>query len=78
MKKLDERTMIRRESRIPELAQDAVKQARARTLQSGRNVVEAKNGKLIESRPDGSHTVLKTIPAPIPVTVGEKRSLKKK
>jgi len=73
MKKLDEKTMSKRENRIPQLAESAVKQARTRTLASGRSVVEAVNGNLIESRPDGSHRVLKAIPAPIPVTPGQRR-----
>lgn len=72
MKKLDEKTMSKRENRIPQLAESAVKQARTRTLASGHSVVEAVDGNLIESRPDGSHRVLKSIPAPIPVTVGQK------
>jgi hypothetical protein len=73
MKKLDEKTMSRRENRIPQLAENAVKQARAKTLKGGRSVLEAVDGQLIESRPDGSHRVLKSIPAPIPVTVGQKK-----
>ena len=72
MKKLDEKTMRTRESRIPQLAEDAVKQARTKTLKAGRSVVEAVNGKLIETRPDGSHKVLKSIPAPTHVVVGQK------
>lgn len=73
MKKLDEKTMSKRERCIPQLAENAVKQARTRTLKAGRIVVEAVDGKLIESHPDGSHKVLKSIPAPIPVTVGQRR-----
>ena len=73
MKKIDEKTMRKREGRIPQLAESAVKQARTRTLASGRSVVEAVNGKLIESRPDGSHKVLKSIPAPTHVVVGQKK-----
>ncbi len=73
MKKLDEKTMSRRENRIPQLAESAVKQARANTLKAGCSVVEAIGGKLIETRPDGSSRVLKSISAPIPVTVGQKR-----
>ena len=72
MKKLDEKTMRKRESRIPQLAEDAVKQARTKTLKAGRSVIEAVNGKLIETRPDGSHKVLKSIPAPTHVVVGQK------
>jgi hypothetical protein len=73
MKKLSERTMTAQEKLIPLLAEEAAKKARAKTLASGRNVVEAVNGKLIESRPDGTHRVLKSIPAPIPVAPGQKR-----
>ncbi|HBA87924.1 MAG TPA: hypothetical protein DCZ75_08010 [Geobacter sp.] len=78
MKKLNERTISKRENRIPELAEDAVKQARTRTLASGRSVVEAVDGKLIESHPDGTHSVLKTVPAPTQVAVGQKKVRKVK
>lgn len=73
MKKLNEKTMSNRESRIPQLAENAVKQAREKTLKAGRSVVEAVNGKLIETSPDGSKKVLKSIPAPIAVTAGQKK-----
>jgi len=73
MKKLDEKTMSKRENRIPQLAESAVKQARSKTLASGRSVIEAVNGKLIESRPDGTSTVLKYLLAPTHVVVGQKK-----
>jgi hypothetical protein len=73
MKKLDEKTMSKRENRIPQLAESAVKQARSKTLAAGRSVIEAINGNLIESRPDGTSTVLKSIPAPTHVVVGQKK-----
>lgn len=73
MKKLDEKTMSKRENRIPQLAESAVKQARSKTLASGRSVIEAVNGKLIESRPDGTSTVLKSLPAPTHVVAGQKK-----
>ena len=73
MKKLSEKDMRVMEERIPFLAEDAVKKARARTLQSGRNVVEAVEGKLVETFPDGSRKVLRLLAAPIPVTPGQKR-----
>lgn len=73
MKRLDEKTICEREERIPFLAEDAVKKARTKTLSSGRNVVEAVNGKLIESHPDGSYRVIRSLAAPIPVTPGQKR-----
>lgn len=65
--------MKRKENRIPQLAENAVKQARTRTLASGRSVVEAVGGQLIETRPDGTQTILKSIPAPTPVEAGQRR-----
>ena len=73
MKKLDENAMSYLEKRIPELAEGAVKQAYCKTLSSGRRVVEAVNGQLVESRPDGSFTVLKNLTAPTPVVPGQRR-----
>lgn len=73
MKRLDEKTMCELEERIPFLAEEAVKEARTKTLISGRYVVEAVNGKLIESHPDGSYRVIRSLAAPIPVTPGQKR-----
>lgn len=70
--------MKRKENLIPQLAENAVKQARMETLASGRSVVEAKDGKLIETHPDGTHRVLKSIPAPTPVEAGQKRVRKVK
>jgi len=74
MKKLDENNMSVREERIPFLAEDAVKMARTKTLSSGRNVVEAVNGKLIESHPDGSYRVIRSLAPPIPASSISKRS----
>jgi len=73
MKILDEETILNLERRIPELAEGAVKQAYSKALASGRNVVEAVDGQLIESHPDGSSRVLRKIQAPIPVSPGQKK-----
>ena len=78
MKKLNERTMSAQEKRIPQLAEDAVKQARSKALKAGRKVVEAVDGKLIETYPDGSHKVLKRLTAPIPVAPEHKLIRRKK
>ena len=78
MKKLDEKTMSTLERRIPDLAEGAVKQAYYKTLASGRKVVEAVDGRLIETCPDGSTRTLKTLPTPIPVTPGQKIRRKKR
>jgi len=72
MKELDEQSMRALEELIPSLAEEALKMARTRTLQSGRSVVEAVDGKLIESLPDGIFTILRSLAAPIPVTPGQK------
>jgi hypothetical protein len=60
MKELDENAMSYLEKRIPELAEGAVKQAYCKTLTSGRRVVEAVNGNLVESHPNGSFKVIRT------------------
>ena len=73
MKQLDEKAMSFLEKRIPELAEGAVKQAYCKNLASGRRVVEAVNGQLVESRPDGSSRVLKSLAAPTPVVPGQRR-----
>lgn len=78
MRKLDEKAVTKQEGRIPELAEGAVKQARSKTLASGRSVVEAVDGQLIETHPDGSSKVLKSIPAPIRVVVGQKKVRREK
>jgi hypothetical protein len=78
MKKLDEKTMSALERQIPELAEGAVKQAYCKTLASGRKVVEAVGGKLIESRPDGTSRVLKSLHASIVVKPGQKLMRKKR
>lgn len=73
MNQLDENSMSNLEKRIPELAEGAVKQAYCKTLASGRRVIEAINGQLVESSPDGTTRVLKPLPAPTPVIPGQKR-----
>ena len=78
MKKLDEKTMSSLERQIPELAEGAVKQAYCKTLASGRKVVEAVGGKLIESHPDGTSRVVKSLHAPIAVKPGQKLVRKKR
>ena len=65
--------MKRKENRIPQLAENAVKKARTQTLASGRSVIESVGGQLVETRPDGSRKVLKSIPPPTPVAAGQKR-----
>ena len=77
MHKLDEATVLNLERRIPELAEGAVRQAYSKTLASGRTVVEAINGQLIESHPDGSSKVLKNIHPPTPIAPGQKIIRKK-
>jgi len=78
MNKLDEATVQNLERRIPELAEGAVRQAYSKTLASGRMVVEAVNGQLIESHPDGSSKVLKNIHPPTYVAPDQKIIRKKR
>ncbi len=64
----DENCMRFQEACIPELAEGALKQAYYKTLAAGYKVVEAVNGQLVESSPDGSFRVLKSLPKAVPVT----------
>jgi hypothetical protein len=75
MRSPDEKTMRFLEARIPELAEGAIKQAYCKTLAAGYKVVEAVNGQLVESSPDGTTRFLKTLPKAIPV-VARKRLLR--
>lgn len=76
MKELNEKAMRALESSIPELASGAVRQAYVRALASGSTVVEVINGQLVESRPDGSHKVLKQLAPPIHVQPGSRRRVR--
>jgi hypothetical protein len=73
MRQLDEKSMSNLEMHIPELAEGAVKQAYCKALTSGRRVIEAINGQLVESSPDGTTRVLKSLPLPTPVVPGLRR-----
>lgn len=68
---MNENETVKLEEMIPSLAEEAFKAARARHLAAGRNVVEAVDGKLIETRPDGSFEVVREIPPPIPCKPGQ-------
>ncbi|SEJ69662.1 hypothetical protein SAMN04244572_04934 [Azotobacter beijerinckii] len=76
MKTLNEKAMRALESSIPELASGAVRQAYIRALAAGSTVVEVIDGQLVESRPDGSRKVLKTLAPAIHVTPGSKRRVR--
>lgn len=68
----DEKTMSFQEACIPELAEGALKQAYYQTMAAGYKVVEAVNGQLVESSPDGSVRVLKSLPKATPVMPGKR------
>lgn len=60
------------EKHIPEQAQMALKQAYWQALASGSSVLICEDGHLLEQFPDGTRKVLKKIPAPTPVSPGQK------
>jgi hypothetical protein len=72
MKKLTEKAMSTQENRIPQLAADAVKIARDNTLKAGRSVIEVKDCQLVETLPDGSVNVIRSLTPPTKVTPGQK------
>ncbi|MET3133491.1 hypothetical protein AAKU55_003781 [Oxalobacteraceae bacterium GrIS 1.11] len=69
----DEKAMQQLEARVPEFADVALKEAYAKALRSGSKVLEALDGKLFESSPDGSQRLIKLLPPPVWVALGSKR-----
>jgi hypothetical protein len=60
------------EEHIPEQAEMALKQAYWRALASGSSVLMSENGALIEVHPDGTKKIIKQIPPPTPVILGQR------
>lgn len=69
---LDEKTMEALESKIPKLAEGAVKQAYVQALVTSGSVLEAVDGQLVETYADGTVKVLKNLPPPTKVELGKK------
>ncbi|WP_417069642.1 hypothetical protein [Niveibacterium terrae] len=71
---LSEKSTQAMESRIPELAVSAVRQAYFRALTTSGKVVEAVNGKLVETSAEGGQREIRELSsAPVPVAAGSKR-----
>ena len=70
---LNEKTMQAMEAHIPELAGNAVKQAYYQALTTSGKVLEAVNGKLVETSAEGGQRLIRNLPAPVAVTPGSKR-----
>lgn len=60
------------EEHIPDLAEGAIKQVYWRALASGNNVLECKDGFLVEVHPDGTRKTLKRVKPPAKVTIGQR------
>jgi len=69
---MDEVAMRELEEQIPELAEKALNQAYLNTLASGQSVLEAINGELVKTYPDGTFRILKSLPSPISVVPGQR------
>lgn len=61
---LTEKALDYLEQQIPELAEQATRQAYWRTLASGHNAVIVEDGHIVEVKPDGTRTILKAIAQP--------------
>lgn len=72
---LSEQAMQLLERNIPELAGGAFQRAYQLALSSDGKVLEAVNGKLVETSADGTQRVIKKLSRPIPVVPGTKRVL---
>ncbi len=71
---LSEQAMQRQESDIPQLAGEAVKRAYRNALNTSGRVIEAVNGKLVETSIDGRQRVIRNLSQPLPIAIGTKRS----
>jgi hypothetical protein len=67
---LDETAMQALEAHIPELAETAVRRAYYQALSTDGKVIEAVNGRLVETSADGQQRVIRTLKAPLPVQPG--------
>jgi hypothetical protein len=70
---VSESDMQQFDDQIPEFAQRALRTAREQALAAGATVLEAINGELVETSPDGSRRFIKSLPAPYKVAPGAKR-----
>ena len=73
MKHLTEKDIRVQENAIPALASQVFKAARLRALKAGSSVLEVIGEQLVESHPDGSRRVIKTIAPSTRVVAGTKR-----
>lgn len=70
---LNEKAMQTLELQIPQLASAAISQAYARALTTSGKVVEARDGRLVETYADGSEKFIRNLAKPIPVVAGTTR-----
>lgn len=70
---MSEETMLRMEARIPELAGQALRQAYDQALAVSGQVIEARNGQLLETTSDGQQRVIRNLTKPFPIQPGTKR-----
>ena len=73
MTHLTEKDIRVQENAIPALASQVFKAARLRALKAGSSVLEVIGEQLVESHPDGSRRVIKTIAPSTRVVAGTKR-----
>lgn len=75
---LNEKAMQAMEARIPVLAECAVRKAYYQALTTHGKVLEAIDGRLVETSADGGQRVIRCLAAPVAVAPGSKRVLRRK
>lgn len=75
---LSEESMQRMEASIPELAGNALRKAYLQALTVNGSVIEARNGALVETTAEGHVRFIRSIPKPIPVEPGTRRTRARK
>ena len=74
---LDEQAMLAAEARIPKLASQAVQSAYARALSTSGTVLQAINGKLVETDRHGNQRIVRALQLPTPIAIGSKKRIKR-
>lgn len=73
---ITEKAMRFLEEHIPELVGAAITQAYWEALATGSSVTQCENGIIYEVFPDGTRKIIKKIPPPLPVKLGQKVLIK--
>lgn len=64
------------ESQLPPMSREATKMAYRQALAAGQSVMEAEDGVIYETFPDGTRRIVKNIARPVPLKNGRKFTIR--